>query len=154
MYWSKVKMLIHVVASFFPHKDSLFFKFNAWVDRNCLRQMETEYKSSRLIRWIIKKMYRRWFCQSFMVLRWKDWPSETRMFELTSITIRSLELCLRTLGCWTLTATVFPSSNTALWTCAKDAAPWGFSSNKTNISESCRKRDDKQDRTWDLIRWF
>lgn len=57
---------------------------------------------------------------------------------LTSITIMSLELCLWTLGCWTLTATVLPSWSTALWTWAKEAAPWGFSSKETNNSDSCR----------------
>lgn len=63
---------------------------------------------------------------------------------LTSITIISLMLWRWTLGCWTLTATVLPSCNTALWTWAKEAAPWGFSSNATNNSDSCntqRKQD-------------
>lgn len=63
---------------------------------------------------------------------------------LTSITIISLVLWRWTLGCWTLTATVLPSCNTALWTWAKEAAPRGLSSNATNNSDSCntqRKQD-------------
>lgn len=63
------------------------------------------------------------FCRSFSAL--------------TSITIMSLVLWRWTLGCWTLTATVLPSCNTALWTWAKEAAPWGLSSNATNSSDSC-----------------
>lgn len=60
---------------------------------------------------------------------------------LTSIVIISLELCLWTLGCWTLTATVRPSCNTALWTWAKEAAPWGFSSKETNNSDNCKREE-------------
>lgn len=56
--------------------------------------------------------------------------------QLTSITNMSLELCCWTLGCWTLTATVLPSCSTALWTWAKEAAPWGVSSKKANNSDS------------------
>lgn len=52
----------------------------------------------------------------------------------------SLALCFWTLGCWILTATVFPSCSTALWTCAKEAAPWGFSSKERNNSDNWRRQ--------------
>ena len=54
----------------------------------------------------------------------------------TSIVAISTKLWGLTLGCWTLTATNCPVAfNLALWTCAKEAAPRGRSSNSSNNSD-------------------
>lgn len=76
---------------------------------------------------------------------------------LTSITRMSLALCFWTLGCWILTATVFPSCSTALWTCAKEAAPWGFSSKDRNNSDNWRRQRGgwgiMKGKRWRIMRW-